>query len=173
MALELATRSFAYPAGITEDIFMQVGKFTFPADFVVVDCDVDPRIPIILGRTFLRKTGAIVDVLEENLILRDDDENLIFHADSTPKHPRKHENESINMINFIDITYEDRFPKVLKFKKSNHPSSGSTTPPSDFSPSLTPFKTSDSLLEEFTDELALLDPFTPRKEDNNFERSID
>ncbi|GKC01076.1 reverse transcriptase domain-containing protein, partial [Tanacetum coccineum] len=49
MTLELATRMIAYPAGIVEDVFIQVGKFTFPADFVVVDYDVDPRVPLILG----------------------------------------------------------------------------------------------------------------------------
>nr|GEV02464.1 reverse transcriptase domain-containing protein [Tanacetum cinerariifolium] len=168
MTLELATRSIAYRAGITEDVFVQVGKFTFPADFIVVDYDVDPHVPLILGRPFLRTARALIDVHEEELILRDGDEKLIFHADSTPKHPHKHGNESINMISFIDITYEDCFPQVLNFKKLNHPSSGSTTPLSDFSPSLTPFETSDSLLEEFADELALLDPLLSGKEDNNF-----
>nr|GEU58587.1 reverse transcriptase domain-containing protein [Tanacetum cinerariifolium] len=44
-----------------------------------------------------------------------------------------------------------------------------TAPLSDFSLSLTPFETNDSLLEEFSDELALLDPFPPGKEDNNFD----
>nr|GEV93381.1 reverse transcriptase domain-containing protein [Tanacetum cinerariifolium] len=43
MTLELATRSFAYPVGIAEDSFVQVGKFTFPANFIVVDYDIDPR----------------------------------------------------------------------------------------------------------------------------------
>nr|GFD17662.1 reverse transcriptase domain-containing protein [Tanacetum cinerariifolium] len=153
MTLELASRSISYPAGIAEDVFVQVGKFTFPADFVVVDYDINPRVPLILGSPFLRTARDLVDVHREELILRDDDEQLIFHADSTSKHPHKY--ESINMINFIDITCEDRFPKVLKFKKSNHPSSGSTTPLSDPFPSLTPFETSDSLLEE-SSEIATL-----------------
>nr|GEU66090.1 reverse transcriptase domain-containing protein [Tanacetum cinerariifolium] len=173
MTLELATRSIAYPAGIAKDIFMQVGKFTFPADFVVVDYDVNPRVPLILERPFLRTARALVDVHREELILRDGDEKLIFHADSTPKHPHKHGNESINMINFIDITCDDRFLEVLEFRKSNHPSSGSTTPLSDFSPSRAPFETSDSLLEEFADELALLDTFPPGNEDDNFDFRAD
>nr|GEV09393.1 reverse transcriptase domain-containing protein [Tanacetum cinerariifolium] len=63
--------------------------------------------------------------------------------------------------------------EVLQFKKSNHPSSGSTTPVSDSSLSLTPFKTSNSLLEEFADELDLLDPFPSGKEDNNFDFEAD
>nr|GEX92362.1 reverse transcriptase domain-containing protein [Tanacetum cinerariifolium] len=173
MTLELATRSFAYLAGITEDVFVQVGKFTFPANYVVIDYDVDPHVSLILGRPFLRMARALVNVHREELILRDGDEKLIFHDDSTPKHSHKHGNESINMINFIDITCEDCFPKVLKFKKSNHPASGSTTPLSDSSPSLTSFETSDSLLEEFTDELALLDLFPPGKKDNNFDFEAD
>nr|GEW37988.1 reverse transcriptase domain-containing protein [Tanacetum cinerariifolium] len=173
MTLELAARSIAYPAGIAEDVCVQVGKFTFPADFVVVDYDVDPRVPLILGRPFLRTTHALVGVHEEELILRDGDEKLIFHADSTSKHPHKNGNESINMINFIDITCKDRFLKVLKFKKSNNPLSSSTTSPSDSSPSLTPFETRDYLLEEFTDELALLDPFPLRNKDDNFDPEAD
>ncbi|GJT06805.1 reverse transcriptase domain-containing protein [Tanacetum coccineum] len=104
---------------------------------------------------FVKLGKALIDVHGEELILRDGDEKLIFHVDNTSKHPHKHGNESINMINFIDITCEDRFFEVLKFKKSNHPSSGSTNPLFDSFPSLTPFETSDSLLEEFADELAL------------------
>ncbi|GJZ76426.1 reverse transcriptase domain-containing protein [Tanacetum coccineum] len=157
MTLELANRSVAYPVGVAEDVIVKVGKFHFPADFVVVDYDVDPRVPLILGRPFLRTARALIDVHGEELILRDGDEQLIFHADSTSKHPNKHGNESINMINFIDITCEDRFPKVLKLKKSNHPSSGNPTPSSDFvvefpSPSPIPYEDSDSLVEE-TDTL--------------------
>ncbi|GJW65988.1 reverse transcriptase domain-containing protein [Tanacetum coccineum] len=61
MTLELATLTVAYLASIAEDVFIQVGKFTFPADFVVVDYDVDPRVPLILGRPFLRTAHALVD----------------------------------------------------------------------------------------------------------------
>ncbi|GKA66072.1 hypothetical protein Tco_0765880 [Tanacetum coccineum] len=73
------------------------------------------------------------------------------------------------MINFIDVSCKDSLEEVLKFKKSNHPSSGSTTPLSDSRPSLTSFETSDSLLEQLADELALLGPFPPGNEDVDFE----
>nr|GEX30134.1 hypothetical protein [Tanacetum cinerariifolium] len=62
MTLELATRTVAIPAGIAEDVSVQVGKFTFPADFVVVDYEVDPQVPLILGRPFLRTAHALVGV---------------------------------------------------------------------------------------------------------------
>ncbi|GJT94804.1 reverse transcriptase domain-containing protein [Tanacetum coccineum] len=173
MTLELANQSVAYPAGIAEDVFVQVGKFTFPADFVVVYYDVNPSVPVILGRPFLRTDRALVDVYGKELILRDGDEKLIFHVDSTSKYPHKHGNELINMINFIDITCEDHFHEVLKIQKSIHPFSGSTTSPSDYFPSLTPFKTSDSLLEDFADELALIESFPPGNDDIHFDVESD
>ncbi|GKC65164.1 hypothetical protein Tco_1097762, partial [Tanacetum coccineum] len=73
------------------------------------------------------------------------------------------------MINFIDISCEDNFEEVLKIKKLSHHLSGGTTSTLDSSPSLTPVGTSDSLLEEFADELALLDPFPSEIGDANFD----
>ncbi|GKA24611.1 reverse transcriptase domain-containing protein [Tanacetum coccineum] len=165
MTLELADRSITRPKGVAEDVFVKVGSFHFPTDFVVVDFEADPRVPLILGRSFLRTSRALIDVYEGELILRDGDERLIFHVD---KHPQKHAKESIKMINFI----EDSFGEVLKLKKSNHFSSGSTTPFSDSRPCLTSFETSDSLLEEFADELALLDPVPLRNEDVDVEAEL-
>nr|GEZ45489.1 reverse transcriptase domain-containing protein [Tanacetum cinerariifolium] len=62
MTLELANRSVAYPVGVAEDVFVKVRKFYFLADFVVADYDVDPRVPLILGRPFLRTAQALIDV---------------------------------------------------------------------------------------------------------------
>nr|GFD37153.1 reverse transcriptase domain-containing protein [Tanacetum cinerariifolium] len=53
MTLELANRAICTPDGIIRDVFIPVGKFTFSADFVVVDYESDPRVPLILGRPFL------------------------------------------------------------------------------------------------------------------------
>ncbi|GKB33111.1 reverse transcriptase domain-containing protein, partial [Tanacetum coccineum] len=169
MTLELADRSITRPKGLAEDVFVKVGKFHFPTDFVVVDFEADPRVPLILGRSFLRTGHALIDVYEGELILRNGDERLIFHVD---KHPQKHANESIKMINFIDVSCEDSFGEVLKLKKSNHFSSGSTNPFSESRPSLTSFETSDSLLEDFADELALLDPFPLGNEDVDFKADL-
>ncbi|GJS06791.1 reverse transcriptase domain-containing protein [Tanacetum coccineum] len=144
MTLELANRSVAYPVGITEDVFVQVGKFTFLADFVIVDYDVDPRVPLILGRPFLRTTHALVDVYGEELILRVGDEKLTFNADSTSKYSHKHGNESINLIDIIDTT----------------PTPSSDPVVASLSPSLTSFGVSDSLLEE-TDAFLTLDSIPP------------
>ncbi|GJT00287.1 reverse transcriptase domain-containing protein [Tanacetum coccineum] len=62
MTLEHANRSTVIPKGVAEDVFVKVGKFYFPADFVVVDYEVDPRVPLILGRAFLRMARSLIDV---------------------------------------------------------------------------------------------------------------
>ncbi|GJT86209.1 reverse transcriptase domain-containing protein, partial [Tanacetum coccineum] len=54
MVLELADRTISKPTGVAENVFVKVGKFYFPADFVVLDFIADPRVPLILGRPFLR-----------------------------------------------------------------------------------------------------------------------
>ncbi|GKF39208.1 reverse transcriptase domain-containing protein, partial [Tanacetum coccineum] len=84
MTLELANRSVAYLADIAEDVFVQVGKFTFPANFVVVDYHIDPHVPLILGRPFLRIARSLVDVYGEELTLRVGDEKLVFNKSIHP-----------------------------------------------------------------------------------------
>ncbi|GJV72555.1 reverse transcriptase domain-containing protein [Tanacetum coccineum] len=69
MTLELADRSITQPIGIAEDVYLKVGKFKFLADFVVVDFDADPRVPLILGRSFLKTGRALIDVYEGELTL--------------------------------------------------------------------------------------------------------
>nr|GEX80650.1 reverse transcriptase domain-containing protein [Tanacetum cinerariifolium] len=79
MTLELANRAIYTPAGIARDVFIPVGKFTFPAEFVIVDYERDPRVPLILGRPFLRTARALIDVHGEQMILRDGDERLALN----------------------------------------------------------------------------------------------
>ncbi|GJV52589.1 reverse transcriptase domain-containing protein [Tanacetum coccineum] len=66
MILELADRTISTPTGIAEDVFVKVGTFFFPADFVVVDYVADPRVPLILGRPFLRTARALIDMFTVN-----------------------------------------------------------------------------------------------------------
>ncbi|GJT04286.1 reverse transcriptase domain-containing protein [Tanacetum coccineum] len=123
MTLELADRSITYPKGVAEDIFVKVGNFHFPTDFVVVDFEADPRVPLILGRSFLRTSRALIDVYEGELVLRDENEQITFHVDGTSKHPQKHVNESIKMVN---DTCKDSFKKF-----TNEPALVCLPPPED------------------------------------------
>ncbi|GJZ79436.1 reverse transcriptase domain-containing protein [Tanacetum coccineum] len=61
MTLELADRSITHLKGLAEDVYVKVGKFHFPTEFVVVDFDADPRVPLILERSFLRTGRALID----------------------------------------------------------------------------------------------------------------
>ncbi|GKF49388.1 reverse transcriptase domain-containing protein, partial [Tanacetum coccineum] len=71
MTLELlADRSIFEPIGIAEDVYVTVGKFQFLADFVVVDFEPDPRVPLILRRSFLKTSRALIDVYEGEITLR-------------------------------------------------------------------------------------------------------
>ncbi|GJU66396.1 reverse transcriptase domain-containing protein [Tanacetum coccineum] len=69
---KLADRSITYPKGLAEDVFVKVRKFHFPTDFVVVDFEADPRVPLILGRSFLRTGHALIVVYGEEITLRVD-----------------------------------------------------------------------------------------------------
>ncbi|GJT27066.1 reverse transcriptase domain-containing protein [Tanacetum coccineum] len=73
MTLELADRSITRPKELAEDVFVKVGSFHFPTYFVV-DFEAGPRVPLILGRSFLRTDRALIDVYEGELILRNGDE---------------------------------------------------------------------------------------------------
>ncbi|GKA64013.1 reverse transcriptase domain-containing protein [Tanacetum coccineum] len=76
MTLELADRSITYPKGLAEDVFVKVGKFYFPTDFVVVDFEAGPRVPLMLGRSFLRTGRALIDVYGEEIKPWFDNESL-------------------------------------------------------------------------------------------------
>ncbi|GJW26691.1 hypothetical protein Tco_0040502, partial [Tanacetum coccineum] len=66
--MDLADRSITHPKGLAEDIYVKVGKFHFPTDFVVVDFEADPRVPLILVRSFLRiGRSAIIIVNGEEI----------------------------------------------------------------------------------------------------------
>nr|GEV10419.1 reverse transcriptase domain-containing protein [Tanacetum cinerariifolium] len=86
MTLKLADQSITRPKGVTEDVFVKVGKFYFLTDFVVVDFKADPRVPFILGRSFLRTGRALIDVYGEEITLRIIDEAVTFNLNQTMRY---------------------------------------------------------------------------------------
>ncbi|GJZ87176.1 reverse transcriptase domain-containing protein [Tanacetum coccineum] len=106
MTLELANLSVSYPEGVAEDVFVKVGKFYFPANFVVVDYDVDPRVPLILESFFLRTLRALIDVHGEELTLRVNDEAITFKVRHTSRYSHNYYDEIVHQVNVIDIACE-------------------------------------------------------------------
>nr|GEV77535.1 hypothetical protein [Tanacetum cinerariifolium] len=170
MTLELANRAICTPAGIARDVFVPVGKFIFPADFFIVDYESNPRVPLILGRPFLRTGRALIDVHGEEMILRDGDERLTLNmkhdTSSYSNHPQR---ELVNLINIFNVsrmqtspevtndTYDSKGCNVLSEKLPDIDSTQDLHPyfyDNSLSGNTTYF--SNSLLKEFTDELDLI-----------------
>nr|GEV59591.1 hypothetical protein [Tanacetum cinerariifolium] len=124
MTLELANRAICTPARIARDVFVSVGKFTFLADFVIVDYESDPRASLILGRPFLQTARALIDVHEEEMILHDGDERLTLNMrHNTSSYSNQPQKESINMINIFNDSSEDFLENLFA---TNHQSGNPT-----------------------------------------------
>nr|GFD25046.1 reverse transcriptase domain-containing protein [Tanacetum cinerariifolium] len=132
----LADRSITRPKGVAEDVFVKVGKFHFLADFVVVDFEADPRVPLILGRSFLRTGHALIDVYEEEITLRVNDESITFNLNQTIRYSLTYDETSMNRVDLISDNDSCKVPIVK---------SSSLT--------LTPFGESNFILEEIEDFL--------------------
>ncbi|GJU95007.1 reverse transcriptase domain-containing protein [Tanacetum coccineum] len=146
MVLELADRTISKPLGIAENVFVKVGKFYFPADFVILDFVADPRVPLILGRPFLSTAHALIDVYAGEIILRHDDQSLVLKCGDTPT--ISYDNfESVKRIDLIDATCAEYAPKVLDFTESGDSTSIILDPPP-----FTPFEGSEMILEEEIEE---------------------
>nr|GEU78330.1 reverse transcriptase domain-containing protein [Tanacetum cinerariifolium] len=137
MTLELADHLISRPVGVAKDVFVKVGTFHFPADFVVVDFDADPRVFLILGRSFLKTGRALIDVYEGELTL-----------DQTSRYSANYDSMSVNLIDLIDIACENNSQDVLAFSVSGNPTPSTEPIVSTSSPTLTPFGDSDFLLKE-------------------------
>ncbi|GJV88770.1 reverse transcriptase domain-containing protein [Tanacetum coccineum] len=171
MTLELADRSITQPIGIAKDVYLKVGKFKFPADFVVVDFDADPRVSLILGRSFLKTGRALIDVYEGELTLRVGKEAVTFNLDQTLRYSSNYDDMTANQIDVIEMACEEYSQEVLGF--SDVIASGNPTPYYDpivstSSSTLTPFGDSDFLLEEVDAFLALEDDPTSLEVDDSY-----
>nr|GEV23907.1 hypothetical protein [Tanacetum cinerariifolium] len=171
MTLELANRAIYTPARISRDVFVLVRKFTFLANFVIVDYESDHHVFLVLGRSFLQIARALIDVHREEMILRDGDERLTLNMrQDTSSYSNQPQKESINMINIYYDSYEDYLKDVFA---TNHLSGNPTfsshtnlTSPEVINP-LSGSTTSSSpnhFLKEFADELPLI-TFPPGNDD--------
>nr|GEZ12339.1 reverse transcriptase domain-containing protein [Tanacetum cinerariifolium] len=164
MTLELEDRSVSKPIGIAKDVSFKVGVFQFPADFVVVDFEPDPRVSLILGRCFLKTRRALIDVHKGELTLRIEKEAITYNLDQTVRYSANYDQMTANKNDVICEIYSQ---EVLGF--SDVTTSGSPTPDDDpiistTSHTLTQFGDSDFILFEEADAFLGLedDPDSPK-----------
>ncbi|GKC69490.1 reverse transcriptase domain-containing protein [Tanacetum coccineum] len=90
MSVRLADRSFQYPVGIAKNMLVEVSKFTFPVNFVILEMEEDSKVPIILGRPYLHTADAVIrvkqnidvidEILEEDFDALLDEGSKILHS---------------------------------------------------------------------------------------------
>ncbi|GKD42651.1 reverse transcriptase domain-containing protein, partial [Tanacetum coccineum] len=125
MTLELANRDICTPKGIARDVFVPIGKFTFLANFVIIDYESDPRVLLILGRPFLQTAHALIDVHGEEMILYDGNERLILNMrNDISSYSNEPHQESINMIDVYNVSHEEYHEDLFA---TNHPSGNLTS----------------------------------------------
>nr|GEV72043.1 putative reverse transcriptase domain-containing protein [Tanacetum cinerariifolium] len=139
--------------------------------FVVVDFDVDPRVPLILGRSFLKTGRALIDVFEGELTLRVGKEAITFNLDQTSRYSANYNDMTANRSDVIDMACEEYSQEVLGF--FNVIASGNPTPYYDpivstTFPTLTLFGNSDFIREEVDTFLALEDDPTSPEVDQSY-----
>nr|GEU76033.1 reverse transcriptase domain-containing protein [Tanacetum cinerariifolium] len=174
MTFELADRSISRPVRVAEDVFVKVKTFHFPADFVVVDFDADHRVPLILGRSFLKTGRTLIDVYEGELTLRVGKEAVTFNLDQTLRFSANYDAMLANRIDLIDVTCEEYSQEVLGFSVSSNPTPSTKPIVSNSSPTHTPFGDSDFLLEE-TDAILAIDDvlISPKINESNYDSGGD
>nr|XP_009762574.1 PREDICTED: uncharacterized protein LOC104214582 [Nicotiana sylvestris] len=106
MLLQLADHTVKRSTWILDDVLVQVGKFVFPADFVILDYQVDEEIPTILGRPFLAIGRTLIDCETGELKMRLNDEEVIFNVQQSIRRPSEYANCSL--VEVVDvILHED------------------------------------------------------------------
>nr|GFB98897.1 reverse transcriptase domain-containing protein [Tanacetum cinerariifolium] len=100
--------------GVAEEVFVKVRKFHILTDFVVVDFEADPRVPLILGRSFLRTGRALIDVFGEEITLRVNDEAVTFNLNQTTRYSSTYDDLSVNRIDISDVAREEKIDAYLK-----------------------------------------------------------
>ncbi|GJS84131.1 reverse transcriptase domain-containing protein [Tanacetum coccineum] len=112
MSVRLADRSFQYQVGIAKNMLIEVGKFTFPADFVILEMEEDSKVPLILGRPFLHTADAVIQVKQKQLNLGVGTGRMIFNIDSAIKRSYLNDDTYFS-INVIDEILEEDFDALL------------------------------------------------------------
>nr|GFA39518.1 hypothetical protein [Tanacetum cinerariifolium] len=157
--LELDDRTISKPTGVAENVFVKVGKFYFPADFVVLGFVADPRVPLILARPFLSTAHQIINVYEREIIIRKNQQSFTIQCSDIPSVKKVEKINKIDFINAGGIDFESEEEREPRQEEIDVVSiTNDVLPPSD-----------DDSDEEVNDEFSLL---SAEREDTIFDPGI-
>ncbi|XP_070035604.1 uncharacterized protein [Nicotiana tomentosiformis] len=98
MRLQMVNHTMKRPLGVIEDVLLRDDKFILLADFVIIDCEVDYEMSIILGRPFLAKEKVLCDVEARELTFQVGDEKVVFYVCKSIRQPNSNE-----VCSFLDL----------------------------------------------------------------------
>ncbi|GJR09307.1 reverse transcriptase domain-containing protein [Tanacetum coccineum] len=149
-------------------------KLGDPGRFLIPYFEPDPRVPLILGRCFLKTGHALIDVYEGELTLRVDNEAITYNLDQTSRYLVNYNDMTANRIDVVELACEEYSQEVLGFSDviaSGNPTPGYDPIVSNSSPTLTPFRDSDFLLLKDADAFLALadDPTSPKVNESYYD----
>ncbi|XP_070022458.1 uncharacterized protein [Nicotiana sylvestris] len=113
LRLQMVNRTMKRPLGVIEDVLVRVDKLILPANFVILDCEVDYEVLIILGRPFLAMGKAKVDVETGELTFRVGDEKVVFHVCKSMRQPNS--KEVCSFLEMVTDVIVDETSVVINF----------------------------------------------------------
>nr|GFA89338.1 putative reverse transcriptase domain-containing protein [Tanacetum cinerariifolium] len=156
-------------------------KFLIPCDFLGMDeflalADLDASINLMplfmwnkLSLPELSPTCMTLELADRELTLRVGKEAVTFNLDQTSRYSANYDVISVNRIDLIDVACEEYSQEVLVFFVSGNPTPSIEPIVSNSSPTLTPFRNNDFLLEETDAFLAINDEPIDKSEEKRLE----
>ncbi|GJY22771.1 reverse transcriptase domain-containing protein [Tanacetum coccineum] len=116
MSIRFANHTYQYPMGVVENMLVQVGKFMFPVDFVILEMEEDDRVSLILGRPFSHTANAIIRVKNKDLNLGIEEDRATFLIDKAMQHSHLNDDTCFRM-DVIDEVTKDELDALLDDSK--------------------------------------------------------
>ncbi|GKC09758.1 reverse transcriptase domain-containing protein [Tanacetum coccineum] len=116
MSIRLANHTYQYLMGFAKNMLVQVGKFVFLVDFVILQMEEDDRVPLILGRPFLHTADGIIRVKNKELNLGIGEDRATFLIDKAMHHSHLNDNTCF-LLDVIDEVTEDELDALLDDSK--------------------------------------------------------
>ncbi|GJX54688.1 reverse transcriptase domain-containing protein [Tanacetum coccineum] len=116
MSIRLANHTYQYPMGVAENMLVQVEKFVFLVDFVILQMEEDDKVPLILGRPFWHIADAIIRVKNKELNLGIGEDRATFYIDKAMQHSHMNDDTCFR-VDVVDKITEDELDALLDDSK--------------------------------------------------------